>query len=108
IGSETFASIRALHGRQQLHCNNLKSLAYVLIYLLSRFLPWQECGLPVEEVIQVKVNIFQSSLQEKVPMDFFTFLEYACLLAFNLRPDYAYVQNIFEDFHVKMGSSNSS
>ncbi|KAI6029529.1 hypothetical protein PISMIDRAFT_101427, partial [Pisolithus microcarpus 441] len=108
IGSETFASIRALHGRQQSCCDNLESLAYVLIYLLSRFLPWQECGLTVEEVIQAKVNIFQSSLQDKVPMAFFTFLEYARLLVFELRPDYDYVWNIFEDFHAKTGHGSSS
>ncbi|KAI6010075.1 kinase-like domain-containing protein [Pisolithus microcarpus] len=42
------------------------------------FLPWQECGLTVEEVIQAKVNIFQSSLQDKVPTAFFTFLEFPC------------------------------
>ncbi|KIK20371.1 hypothetical protein PISMIDRAFT_105880, partial [Pisolithus microcarpus 441] len=76
VGSETFASIRALHGRQQSRHDDLKSLAYILIYLLSRFLPWQECGLTVEEVIQAKVNIFQSSLQDKVPTALFTFLEY--------------------------------
>ncbi|KAI5987266.1 kinase-like domain-containing protein [Pisolithus albus] len=105
VGSETFASIRALRGRQQSRRDDLQSLAYVLIYLLSGFLPWQECGLTVEEVIQAKVNIFQSSLRDKVPTAFFTFLEYACLLAFKLRPDYEYVRNIFADFHAKTGSS---
>ncbi|KAI6018291.1 kinase-like domain-containing protein [Pisolithus marmoratus] len=50
-----------------------------------RFLPWQECGLTMEEVIQAKVDIvFQSSLRDKVPMAFFTFLKYAHLLAFDL------------------------
>ncbi|KAI5983046.1 kinase-like domain-containing protein [Pisolithus albus] len=105
VGSETFASIRALRGRQQSRRDDLESLAYVLIYLLSGFLPWQECGLTVEEVIQAKVNIFQSSLRDKVPTAFFTFLEYARLLAFELRPDYEYVRNIFADFRAKTGSS---
>ncbi|KAI5984139.1 kinase-like domain-containing protein [Pisolithus albus] len=35
FGLETFTSIRALHGRQQSCCDDLESLAYILIYLLS-------------------------------------------------------------------------
>ncbi|KIK21172.1 hypothetical protein PISMIDRAFT_104412, partial [Pisolithus microcarpus 441] len=71
--------------------DDLKSLAYTLIYLLCGSLPWQDHGFTIEEVIQAKVHVSPSSLQNSIPAAFFTFLEYTHSLAFDLQPDYDYI-----------------
>jgi casein kinase I family protein HRR25 len=40
VGTAAFASINNHHGLEQSRHNDLKSLAYLLIYFLHRSLPW--------------------------------------------------------------------
>ncbi|KAF9222734.1 kinase-like protein, partial [Gyrodon lividus] len=96
VGTPRFASIDS-HLSIKYSCrDDLESLAYVLIYLLRNSLPWDACEpLTTAEIIHSKLDIGHSSLCENLPCEFFMFLDYARTLPFADRPDYMYIQRLF-------------
>ena len=96
VGTATFASIHSHLGFELGRCDDLESLAYILIYFLHGLLPWQ--GLEFEIcnlVLESKRTTSAHSLCQGLPMQLHTFLEYSCSLTFNDKPDYDYLYNLF-------------
>ena len=71
VSTACFTSIRALSGKKQSHRDDLESLTYIFLYLLSGSLSWQDRTLSITEVIQVKKSICQSHFQSCIPTAFF-------------------------------------
>ena len=89
-GTPCFASTHALLGNQQSCQDDLESLAYILIDLVCGSLPWQETT-TILQIINLKVCIGDSPLISVILPEFLMVLEHAWSLAFDERPDYAYI-----------------
>jgi hypothetical protein len=59
-------------------------------------LPWQSTtGKSTTELLDIRKAITPSALCEGLPGEFEVFLNYACSLQFNQKPDYQYLQRLF-------------
>jgi serine/threonine protein kinase len=104
VGTPRFASVNSHLGIEYSRRDDLESLTYVLIYLLCNSLPWDACEpLTTAEIIHSKLDIGQSSLCDNLPREFFTFLDYARTLPFADRPDYVYIQRLFNGLLCRSG-----
>ncbi|KAG2067851.1 kinase-like protein, partial [Suillus decipiens] len=75
-------------------CDNLKSLTYMLIYLLHGSLPWLTSNhekLSSCSILKWKVNSTIKVLCNGIPVEFATILIYTCSLAFSEDPDYGHL-----------------
>jgi len=98
IGTAMFASIHSHLGIELGRYNDLKSLAYILIYSLCGSLPWQGLGYPKHSlIVKSKQKSSAFDLCQGFPAEFCTFLEYSCLLAFNEKPGYGYLSCLFNE-----------
>ncbi|KAF8234499.1 kinase-like protein, partial [Tricholoma matsutake] len=96
-GTAVFASIHSHIGWELGRWDNLELLAYILIY----FLPWffaMEGHQDVEEdfVLKLKQQINAHDLCHNLLVEFCKFLEYACSLSFDDKPDYNYLYDLFD------------
>jgi casein kinase I family protein HRR25 len=66
----------------------LESLAYVLLYFLWGFLPWQGLGCDGQAILESKQGITKEAIFQTLPREFRDFLEYSCSLSFEGKPDY--------------------
>ena len=106
IGTTRYASVNNHMGIELSRRDDLESLAYVLLYLLTGCLPWQgKTFLDREDksrmVRDFKVNTPIEQLFQDVPSEFMAFLGYCRGLKFDDRPDYAYLKKIFNDLFSK-------
>src|ERR1700677_2006196 len=90
---------------EQSHCDNMESLAYVLLYFFHGSLPW----LGVEPltnqqqhnpILQQKMSLPLNFLGSAHPNKFNLFLDYTCNLYFDEKPNYAYLHKLFCDLLV--------
>ena len=100
-------------GIEHMRCNDLESLAYVLIYFLCGLLLWQhlEGGLKKQWyccIVQWKLNTPTIELCSGLPNKFQIFLTYICGLSFNAKPDYEYMCSLFQNVFVARGYPNDS
>ena len=88
--------MNALLGIRLTRRDDLESLAYVLIYLMTGSLPWQSfTGKSTTELLDIRMAITPSTLCEGLPAGFEVFLNYACSLQFKQKPDYQYLRSLF-------------
>jgi serine/threonine protein kinase len=100
VGTANFASINSHLGLELGRRDDLESLAYILIYFLCGFLPWQ--GLE-EGIFESKKRITTHKLFQGLPMEFRTFLEHCRSLAFEAKPDYDHFRNLFNNLLSRKG-----
>jgi len=96
-GTPTFSSIHA-HLGAELGCHDdLKSLAYVLIYLIHGSLPWLsgDGHQRVSSILKMKQKTAVEVLCHHVPCELPTFLTYTRTLSFSEEPDYSYIYSLF-------------
>jgi len=96
------------HGVEQLHHDDLESLAYILIYFLHRSLPWYGVEPAVNKqrrnaILQWKQSSHLTCLCSACPPEFGMFLNYARTLAFDEKPDYGYLRKLFRELLVCEG-----
>jgi hypothetical protein len=89
----------------------MESLAYILIHLHRGSLPWQGLEGTIKKrkydlVLQKKATTTISDLCDGLPAEFALFLEHACNLQFEEKPDYSYIRNLFHDLFVREGYQN--
>ena len=92
-GTPAFSSIHNHLGAELGHCDDLKSLAYMLIYLVSGSLPWlseDKCQ-KVSSILEMKQKTAVEVLCHHVPCELGTFLTYTHTLSFSEEPDYSYI-----------------
>lgn len=86
--------MNALLGIRLSRRDDIESLAYVLIYLVRRSLPWQNIKGDSPKVLNMRTSILLSTLCEGLPAAFEVFLNYARSLDFKQKPDYQYLRDL--------------
>ncbi|KAA1479571.1 hypothetical protein DENSPDRAFT_862057 [Dentipellis sp. KUC8613] len=97
-----FASSNAQHGSRQSRRDDMESLLYILIYLLSGVLPWQAFDGP--RALESKVSIASSILCKDLPEAFSEYHAYVRELGYEDKPDYAYLRDLFHKVASREGS----
>ena len=95
-GTPVFASINSHQGAELSRCDDIESLAYLLIYFLRGSLPWLGIR-SVDTVVQLKREISTEDLCSGLPIGFRLILEHARVLAFIQKPDYKLLQSYIQD-----------
>jgi len=106
MGTTPFASLNSHLGIEQSHCDNLESLAYILIYFLHGSLPWYDAKASTHnqrnKIRWMKVNTIPNLLVG-LPNEFSVFLDYTHTLGFEGKPDYGYMHRLFHDLCIRKG-----
>lgn len=109
-GTARYCSINTHLGLEQSRRDDLEALAYVFLYFLRGFLPWQ--GLKAntkrqkyEKILEKKLSSPIESLTRGQPTEFAAYLHYTRALRFDDRPDYSYLRKIFRELFVREGFS---
>ena len=106
-GTARYASINTHGGIEQSRRDDLESLCYIWLYFLKGSLPWQ--GLKGTTKQQKYTKISEKKLETSIEElcggcepEFAGFLRYTRSLAFDEKPDYAYLSNLLRGlFHRK-------
>lgn len=99
-GTAAFASINSHLGLELGRRDDLESLAYILIYFLCGFLPWQG---PQKDILALKQGITSHDIYCELPVEFRTFLESCRSLSFHDKPNYDQYLNLFNNLFLKQG-----
>lgn len=101
IGTARYASINVHNGYEPSRRDDLESVGYMLIYLITKKLPWQ--GLKKQENVdqtkiigECKKNTPLDILCKNLPNCFKSYLEYCKNLEYDENPNYIYLKNLFE------------
>ena len=99
-GSYRYSSIRNHKGIEQSRRDDLESIGYMLIYFLSKTLPWQ--GLKgstkskkKKNIYIVKKNISLTLLCKNLPKEILLYMKYCRSLKFTDKPNYTYLKELF-------------
>ena len=99
IGTIRYSSINNHLGLTQLQHNDLESLAYVIVYLVKGWLPWQ--GITArpsqvhhDEVLKLKQMTTAKTLCKGLPQLFINFIQHVQSLSFEEKPDYWYLHSL--------------
>jgi serine/threonine protein kinase len=103
-GTAIFASINSHLGLELGRRDDMESLAYILIYFLRGCLPWE--GSP--DMAESKQQTTPHNLCHGLPTEFCTFLEYCRSLAFEKKPDYGYLGDLFNNLSLRNGFQNDA
>lgn len=93
-GSVNFASINSHRGFELGRRDDLESLAYILIYFLCGYLPWQGRG---KTTLEIKQAFTSHSMFCRLPVEIRGFLEHARSLGFSEKPNYDLYCNLFNN-----------
>ena len=100
IGTARYASMNALSGLQLSRRDDLESLCYVILYFLTKKLPWQ--GIKAETVDKRYKKIYKKKAEleqwEKfklIPKEIQCFVKYCRNLGFAEEPNYKLMKNYF-------------
>src|SRR5229473_1143804 len=98
-GTVRYSSINSHLRVTQLQCNDLESLAYIIVYLVKGRLPWQ--GIAVhpsqvhhDEVLRLKQVTMAKTLCKGLPQLFIKFIQHIWSLGFEDKPDYQYLHSL--------------
>ncbi|NP_001151462.2 Casein kinase 1-like protein 3 [Zea mays] len=104
-GTARYASCNTHLGIEQSRRDDLVSLGYVLLYFLRGSLPWQ--GLKAatkaqkyDKICEKKISTPIEVLCKSCPVQFSSYFHYCHSLAFDQRPDYAFVKRLFRDLFI--------
>eukprot|EP00252_Welwitschia_mirabilis_P021591 TRINITY_DN5575_c0_g3_i1.p1 TRINITY_DN5575_c0_g3~~TRINITY_DN5575_c0_g3_i1.p1 ORF type:complete len:457 (+),score=56.44 TRINITY_DN5575_c0_g3_i1:169-1539(+) len=107
-GTARYASINTHLGIEQSRRDDLESLGYVLMYFLRGSLPWQ--GLKAgtkkqkyDRISEKKMSTSVESLCRSYPPEFASYFHYCRSLAFDAKPDYAYLKRMFRELFEREG-----
>ncbi|KAG1758314.1 putative serine/threonine-protein kinase vrk [Suillus occidentalis] len=96
-GTPAFASINNHLGVEPGRCDDIESLAYMLIYFLRGSLPWlsnDHDKLSNTAILERKVNTTVEALCHGIPVEFVSILVYSRSLAFSEDPDHDYLRSL--------------
>src|SRR5260370_41090976 len=98
-GTIHYSLINSHLGVTQLQRTDLESLAYVIVYLVKGWLPWQ--GIAVhpsqvhhDEVLRLKQATTAKTLCKGLPQLFIKFIQHIWSLGFEDKPDYQYLHSL--------------
>uniref|UniRef100_A0A8H7NP98 non-specific serine/threonine protein kinase n=1 Tax=Bionectria ochroleuca TaxID=29856 RepID=A0A8H7NP98_BIOOC len=99
-GTTRYASINNHNGHEQSWRDDLESLGYVLVYFARGSLPWQGLKATTDKekqelVKNTKISLPAEKLCDGLPDAFVKYINYTRSLAFEDKPDYAYLRRLF-------------
>ncbi|KAI6023172.1 hypothetical protein PISMIDRAFT_108302 [Pisolithus microcarpus 441] len=94
VGTKPFASVNAHTGIELLHCDDIKSPTYMLIFLLNGSLPWEHSA-DLCKILQAKLDF--PPLTYNIPTAFLLFLEHAQTLSFSAKPDCKLLRSLLKE-----------
>jgi casein kinase 1 delta/casein kinase I family protein HRR25 len=89
--------------------DDLESLGYVFVYLARGSLPWQGLKVATDDEKDVRIKEMKESLSAEalcdgfLPGEFVTYINYARGLAFDDKPDYSYLRELFRRLFLAEG-----
>jgi serine/threonine protein kinase len=99
VGTARYMSINVHQGLPYSRKDDLESLGYILIYLLSGYLPWQGFKAPTKEehMVMIKESKIKSKINlcEALPPSFEKYMFYCWSLESSDEPNYIYMRNLF-------------
>ena len=111
VGTTTFASLNSHRGCELSRRDDLESLGYTLIYLLSGSLSWDSVDNHYNEssimkkhklVGRQKSEVSIDNLCKGLPSEFFKYMTYCRSLGFREKPNYDYLIEIFKILNRKI------
>ena len=110
-GTATFASVNALKGIELSRRDDFESAAYMFIYLMKGYLPWEATRGKTKyerfkKIYDIKVSSKPEELCKNLPWEVMEFLRYSKSLDFEQEPDYKYCYSLFNNALKKHGFSN--
>ncbi|OHT04721.1 hypothetical protein TRFO_06144 [Tritrichomonas foetus] len=102
VGSAKFASTSAHRGWRLSRRDDMESLGYLLVYLLTGQLPWSSY-LNNKDVYKAKVNTSVKDLCDGLPPEFEIFLNSVRCLEFDDKPNYAKYRELFRRLFIRQG-----
>lgn len=107
-GTAKFASLTAMHGNEQSRRDDMESLAYVWLYLLSGSLPWMsvqatDTKSQCKKICEIKTKMKPTELFNGFPIEFSNYLAEIRKLRFSDEPNYTKYKKMFRDLFIKSG-----
>jgi casein kinase I family protein HRR25 len=106
IGTFEFCSINTMKGIELTRRDDLESIGYMLIFLITGTLPWFGIKGPYseryEKIYKIKANISNEDLCKGLPIEFCKYMKYVKSLKFDEDPDYDYLRRLFFAILLKM------
>ena len=105
-GSLKFISVNGNRGYELSRRDDLESLAYMLIYLGNKSLPWTKVDYSkpsknIIEIFRIKNLTTPEKLCKGLPEEYAEFLKYAKKLEFEQEPNYIYLKSLFTSILTK-------
>ena len=101
-GTARYASINALNGLQISRRDDLESLSYIILYFLTKRLPWQ--GIEAKTLAKRYKKIYLKKLElekwdkfKAIPVQIQNFIKYCRSLKFTQDPNYTKMRAFFYD-----------
>ena len=100
-GTTKYSSANSIRGAEQSRKDDLESVAYMIIFFMKGYLPWQDVDSKDEinklfKIYMMKKNIPEKNLCSGLPQEIYTFLKYIKNLHFEEQPDYNYLRSLFK------------
>ena len=110
-GTSTFASLNSLKGNEVSRRDDFESAAYMFIYLMKGFLPWELIKGKTKyeryrKIYEMKLASNPEELCENLPREIMIFFLYSKSLDFEQEPNYKYCYSLFNNALKKIGYSN--
>ncbi|KAL6192045.1 hypothetical protein ACLB2K_038432 [Fragaria x ananassa] len=107
-GTPRYASVNTHLGIEQSRRDDLESLGYVLMYFLRRSLPWQglKAGTKKQKYDKIREKKLFTPIEglcKSYPSEFTTYFHYCHSLRFEDKPDYSYLERLFQDLFIREG-----
>ncbi|KAH8776290.1 casein kinase I isoform delta, partial [Diaporthe sp. PMI_573] len=115
-GTRRYATINNHNGRGRCPTamliswgDDLESLGYVFVYLARGSLPWQGLKVATDDEKDARIKEMKESLSAEalcdgfLPGEFVTYINYARGLAFDDKPDYSYLRELFRRLFLAEG-----
>ncbi|OHT09788.1 hypothetical protein TRFO_21129 [Tritrichomonas foetus] len=102
IGTVRYTSVNVHSGVEISRRDDLISIAYILIYFLKGYLPWQSLSKENrKQIYSMKCEYSPEKLCQGLPKEFETFLSSLYKLEFEERPDYEGYRKMFYELMIK-------
>jgi serine/threonine protein kinase len=106
FGTFEFCSIHTMKGLEMTRRDDMESIGYMLIFLITGTLPWfgieGSCSERYEKVYKIKANISNEDLCKGLPIEMCKYMKYVKSLKYEENPDYDYLRRLFLIILLKM------
>lgn len=106
-GTARYASINSHLCKDLGRRDDLWSLLYVLIEFAKGYLPWRKIK-DKDQIGEMKMQFNNADLVADLPVEFLLFMQHLQSLKYEDKPDYSYIQNLFNELYRKIGADENT